>query len=96
MLVLNREPGDAIILTDSRTGQHIATLCTMATRPGRVSLGIAAPDHINVTRGELTTRTTGAARYVCGKCGAVRLSTGSGEITARCIHCDAFDWRTRP
>jgi carbon storage regulator len=46
MLVLGRQPGETIVI-----GDVVVTI--LSARPGRVSVGIEAPQDVKVLRGEL-------------------------------------------
>lgn len=48
MLVLTRKPGEKVIIGDG------IVLIVLSTAGGRVRLGIEAPDHVRILRGELS------------------------------------------
>jgi carbon storage regulator CsrA len=53
MLILSRQAGEVIFLTDSTTNQRVAEITITNIRPRTCTLGITSPDHIAICRKEI-------------------------------------------
>jgi carbon storage regulator CsrA len=57
-LALGRRIGESIDLTDSRTGEWIATITVTKIAGGQCRLAFDCPDHVRILRAELQTQST--------------------------------------
>ena len=62
MLVLTRKSGEGITLTDKRTGEVLAKVSVIFTRPGEAQLGFEAPPHVHILRDEVAARDAAQAK----------------------------------
>ena len=53
MLILSRKEFEKLILRNRETGEFIAEVSVARIAGNRVNIGIEAPDHVRVVRGEL-------------------------------------------
>lgn len=56
MLLLTRSPGQAVEITDTRTGEVVAKLIVQEVRGRVVKLGFEAPRHIRFLRDDAVAR----------------------------------------
>lgn len=62
MLVLTRKSGEGVTLTDRETGEVLAKVSVIFTRPGEAQLGFEAPERVHILRDEVAQRDAAQGR----------------------------------